>query len=122
MIPMIPSRVPRALTLVGAMVLGACASSPPSDPTELEMARSAIEEAKQLGSEQHAHQVLRDAEERLKLARARAEDGAPEEASPMLVEARAPYRKRLTRAVHDHVDSAKRAPGSGKTWMRGAGR
>jgi hypothetical protein len=84
----LPRTRARVLLIAAAVAVSACSSHPELDPRELQSAENAILEAKQLGAEQLAGQVLREAEERLLLARARSDAGREDEALRMLHEAR----------------------------------
>lgn len=73
-----------ALVLSGA----ACASRSAIDPAELHLTETALLEARQVGAERFAGQVLREAQERLALARELSDAGHDERAARLLEEAR----------------------------------
>lgn len=76
--------------LIAVLLLGvaACASEPAIDPAEMRSTRTAILEARQVGAERFSAQVLREAEERLALARELSDAGRADPARRMLEEAR----------------------------------
>lgn len=76
------------LPLAAALAVSGCGSRAEVDPRELHQAQSAIEDAQQLDAGRPPAAVLREAEERLAVARRRVDEGHAEEALRLLREAR----------------------------------
>lgn len=87
------TRFPQAaLALLMAMVLlllSGCASSKPAFPeTQLTVSESAVEQAKQVGAQEYAPVILRDAQKKLEAAQKAAEDGDTAKAKRLAEQAR----------------------------------
>lgn len=75
--------VPLAL----AAVVTGCASNPELDPREVQQARRAIEEAKEVNAGRHAAGTLARAEERLNMAQQAIDNGREEQARHLVQQA-----------------------------------
>ena len=76
-----------AVPLAFVATLTACASTPDVDPRQIQQARTAVEEAKEVNAGRHAAGTLARAEERLAVAQEAIDAGRTERARYLLDEA-----------------------------------